>query len=33
VKDGFEAVFKAADDWAYDYVNDENRSTAFPKAI
>lgn len=27
VKDGFESVFKAADDWAYEYVNDANRST------
>ena len=33
IKDGFESVFKAADDLAYDYVNDENRSKRFPKAV
>ena len=33
IKDGFENVFKVADDIAYDYVNDENRSDRFPKAV
>ena len=33
IKDGFENVFKVADDLAYDYVNDENRSDRFPKAV